>query len=234
MSHSHIHPLRDLMGIVMPRFCIHCGETLVGDERDICTHCIARIAWLPDATTEGNLVEERLHGLLPFEAAGALLVFHKDAPVQSVVHQIKYHHNTRLAAQYGRLLGEKLADSDRFADIDLLAPVPLHPLKQLQRGYNQSQLLCEAMSRVLRLPVSHRSIYRRRYTNTQTHKSRMQRQDNMRDVFAVRHPERLEGKHILLIDDILTTGATLTACHDALAPIADLRISVAVLAVVAN
>lgn len=230
-SRHPFRPLRDLLGILMPRLCIHCGQPLVGDEHDLCTHCLTQIAWLPNATAEGNPAEERLQSLIPFEAAGALLLFHKETPVQTLVHQIKYHRNTRLAEQYGRLLGEVVASSDRYADVDLLVPVPLHPLKQLRRGYNQSMLLCEAMRKALPRPVSHGNLYRRRYTRTQTHKNRQQRQDNMRGVFAVRHPEQLEGKHLLLVDDILTTGATLTACHEALKAIPGLRISVAVLAV---
>lgn len=227
-------PLHDLWRVLMPQFCIHCGEPLVGDEQDLCTACLTQTAWLTTDTAENNTIEQRLAGLIPFEAAAALMAFKKDSVVQSIVHHIKYYHNTRLATQYGRMMGEMLLSSGRFADIDCLVPVPLHPVKHLRRGYNQSQLLCEAIASVMHLPIEHHCLYRRHYTKSQTRKNHQERQDNMQGVFALHHPSRLAGKHILLVDDIVTTGATTTACYDALQSIPDLRISVAALAVVAN
>ncbi|MBP5540656.1 MAG: ComF family protein [Bacteroidales bacterium] len=227
-------PLHDLWRILLPHLCIHCGEPLVGDEQDLCTQCLMQTAWLTTDTAEENTIGRRLAGRIPFEAAAALMAFRKDTVVQSVVHHIKYYHNTRLAAQYGRLMGEMLIASGRFAEVDCLVPVPLHPLKHLRRGYNQSQLLCEAIAHVMHLPIESHTLYRRRYTQTQTHKNHQERQDNMQGVFALRHPERLAGKHILLVDDIVTTGATTTACYDALAAIPGLHISIATLAVAAD
>lgn len=227
-------PLQDLWRIFLPHLCIHCGEPLVGDEQDLCTHCLTQTAWLSNDTAEDNTVEQRLAGHIPFEAAAVLMAFRKGTVAQSILHNIKYYHNTRLADQYGRLLGETLVASGRFGDIDCLVPVPLHPLKQLRRGYNQSQLLCEAIARVMHLPIESHCLYRRHYTQSQTRKSHQERQDNMRGVFAVHRPDRLAGKHILLVDDIITTGATTTACYDALAAIPGLRISLAALAVAAD
>ena len=227
-------PLHDLWRILMPHICIHCGEPLVGDEQDLCTRCLMETAWRDTDTADDNTIGQRLAGRIPFEAAAALMAFRKDTVVQSIVHNIKYYHNTRLANQYGRLLGEMLVASGRFAAVDCLVPVPLHPLKHLRRGYNQSQLLCEAIARVMHLPIESHCLYRRHYTQSQTHKNHQERQDNMQGVFALRHPERLADKHILLVDDIVTTGATTTACYDALRTIPNLRISIAALAVVAN
>ena len=224
--------MRELWRILLPQLCIHCGEPLVGDEKDLCTHCIAQIAWLHNNTAEDNMAEMRLAGLFPFQSAAALTRFRKGTVTQSIVHQIKYYHNTRLAKQFGHLLGETLVASGRFNDVDCLMPVPLHPVKHLRRGYNQSQLLCEAMADVMHLPIESHCLYRRRYTKSQTRKSRQQRQKNMQDVFALHHADRLTGKHILLVDDILTTGSTTSACADVLTTIPGLRISLAFLAVV--
>lgn len=226
------HPLLDLWRIFLPHLCIHCREPLVGDEGDLCTCCMSQISWLQSNTDEDNIVEQRLAGYIPFESAATLMAFKKGSVVQSIVHHIKYYHNTRLAEQYGRLLGEMLVNSGRFNDIDCLVPVPLHPLKHLRRGYNQSQLLCEAIAHIMHLPVESHCLYRRRYTQSQTRKNHQERQENMRGVFSVRHPDRLEGRHILLVDDIITTGATTSSCYDALKTIPGLRISVAALAVV--
>jgi len=224
-------PLHDLWRILLPHLCIHCGDPLVGDEQDLCTLCLTQTAWLRSDTAEDNTIEQRLAGLIPFEAAAALLAFRKDSVVQSILHNIKYYHNTRLAAQYGRLLGEMLVASGRFGEVDCLVPVPLHPLKHLRRGYNQSQLLCEAIAAVMHLPVESRCLYRRRYTQSQTRKNHQERQDNMQGVFAMRRPARLAGKHILLVDDIVTTGATTSACCDVLLTLPGVRISIAALAV---
>lgn len=227
-------PLQDLWRIFLPHLCIHCGEPLVGDEQDLCTRCLTQTAWLRNDTAEDNTLEMRLAGLIPFEAAMALLAFRKDSVVQSILHHIKYYHNTRLSAQYGRLLGESIVASGRFGDVDCLVPVPLHPFKHLRRGYNQSQLLCEAMADVMQLPIMSRCLCRRHYTQSQTRKNHQERQDNMQGVFALHHPDRLAGRHILLVDDIVTTGATTSACCDVLRTIPGIRISVAALAVVTS
>lgn len=225
-----VRPLRDFLRILFPDLCCHCGEPLVGDERYLCTSCMTRITWAGGADHPGNNVEQRLIGRIPVEAAAALLIFRKDSVVQDIVHQIKYHGHDALARQYGHLLGIELARSGRFQHIDCVVPVPLHRRKKLERGYNQSELLAEAVAKDLHCPVAARNLYRKRYTDTQTHKSRLDRLDNMANVFGVRHPEAWAGKHILLVDDIITTGATSEACYHALQSIPGLRISVAALA----
>lgn len=232
MSLPAIRSLREFFRILFPDLCCHCGEALVGDERYLCTTCLSHIAWASNASQPGNSVEQRLLGRIPVEAAASLMIFQKNTVVQDIVHQIKYHGNDGMARQYGHLLGVALEQSGRFHDIDCIVPVPLHYRKKYERGYNQSELLAEAIAKVLHHPVAARNLYRKRYTDTQTHKNRLDRLDNMDNVFAVRHPEAWEDKHLLLVDDILTTGATTEACYHALQVVPDLRISVAVLALV--
>lgn len=223
--------LRDLLLILFPSLCIHCGRILVGNERHLCTYCLAEIPWTHHAQQPNNIVEMRLLGRIPVQSATALLSFQKGNVTQSIVHQIKYYGATRLAQQFGRLMGEEMLSSGRFDGIDLIVPVPLHWRRQLKRGYNQSQLLCEAISEVMGKPVVSGNLYRRRYTTSQTRKNRLNRLDNMQGVFSVRHPQQFENKHILLVDDILTTGATSEACFAALSPINGIKISAAFLAV---
>ncbi len=226
--------LRDLLHIFFPALCIHCGTPLVGNERHLCTHCLSEIPWTHQASQPNNMAEVRLTGRIPITAAASLMAFKKKTVTQSIVHAIKYQGNIHLAKQFGHILGNELRTSGRFADIDYIVPVPLHWWRRLRRGYNQSQLICEAMSEVMGTPVSSRNLYRRKYTSSQTRKNRADRLDNMRGVFAVRRPQQFENKHILLIDDILTTGSTTEGCYQALSPIAGLRISVATLAITSH
>lgn len=221
---------RDALRIVFPELCCHCGKILVGDEQDLCTDCLCQIPWARLAEMPDNAVEQRLSGY-HVQAAASLLIFRKGNIGQTIIHQIKYHGNLRLAHTYGRLLGNELKQSGRFNDIDGIVPVPLHFLRRIKRGYNQSEQIAQAVAEVLQCPVLTCNLYRKRYTATQTHKNRTERHKNMQNVFAVRHPEQLSGKHILLLDDVITTGATTTSCFLALSQIPDLRVSIASLAV---
>lgn len=234
MPRLRFKPLHELLQLIFPDVCCHCGEPLVGDERHLCTRCMAQIPWAHHAFSPGNEVEQRLAGRIPCQAGAALLLFRQGNIAQTIIHQIKYKGNLAMAQQYGRLLGNELLSSGRFSDIDCLVPVPLHRRRKRQRGYNQSELLCNAMSEVMHLPVVTDNLYRRRYTDTQTHKNRQARMDNMKEVFAVHRPERFENKHILLVDDIITTGATTENCYHALSNILNLRISIAALAVTSS
>lgn len=230
MPHLPVRPFRELFQLFFPALCCHCGEPLVGDETDLCTSCLAQMPWAHNAATPDNEVEKRFIGRVPCQSAASLLVFHQGGVAQSIVHHIKYYGNLRLARQFGLLLGKELLESGRFGDVDCLVPVPLHPLRKMRRGYNQSQLLCQAIAETLRIPVVTNNLVRRRYTTSQTHKSRQDRMDNMQAVFAVRHPEQFADRHILLVDDIITTGATTENCYHALSGIPGLRISIASLA----
>lgn len=225
---------RDLLRIVFPTLCIHCGKPLVGNEQNICTVCLSEIPWTHQSKQRDNVTEMRLLGRVPAKAAAALMTFKKGNVAQSIVHEIKYHGNIYLAHQFGHILGEELLHSGRFSDIDYIVPVPLHWWRMLRRGYNQSQLLCEAMAEVMEKPVVYGNLYRKKYTPSQTRKSRADRLDNMSGVFAIRNPKQFENKHILLVDDILTTGATTEGCYRSLSAIPNLQISVAALAITSH
>lgn len=224
--------LKDLSRIIFPDFCIHCGVPLVGDEKYLCTNCLLEISWARHAAIQDNETELRLAGHIPCQSGAALMIFQKGHVTQSIIHHIKYHGFISLGLRYGRLLGQELKDTGRFNEIDYIIPVPLHWLKKIRRGYNQSELICQGISQIFGVPILKNNLVRTKYTQTQTNKNRAERQENMQGVFKVRHPEQLKGKHILLIDDIITTGATFDACYQALKHIPDLRISVAALGLV--
>lgn len=222
---------RDLIGLFFPRCCSICGELLVGDEHHICSRCLLQLPEACNAKGEENYVEQRLMGRIPVVAATALLLFRRGNDVQTLLHQIKYRGNEPLAVAMGRQLGLRLAESGRFDAVDLMVPVPLHPRKERRRGYNQSLLLCQGIAQTFPRPIEQDNLIRTRHTASQTRKNRQQRLQNMEDVFAVNHPDRLKGKHLLLIDDVLTTGATTEACAKQLLSVEGVSISVASLAV---
>lgn len=182
----------------------------------------------PDATD--NPVEHRLRGRIPIHAATALLYFQQGNKTQKLLHQIKYSGNEKLAVTMGRRMGIKFAESGQFDNIDILVPVPLHRSKLHKRGYNQSLLLCKGIAQTFPRPISDSNLIRKIKTDSQTHKNREERMENMSHVFEVHDPEALSGKHLLLVDDVITTGATAEACCQALCQIPNVRLSLACLA----
>lgn len=224
----------DLLRIIFPSTCFHCGELLVGSEQHICTHCISAITWNNHAAQRNNITELRLASKMPIQAAASLMLFKKGNVVQSILHLIKYHGRTSMGLQFGRILGEELKSSNRFDDIDYIVPVPLHWWKKIRRGYNQSHIICQGISEVMEKPIVYNNLYRHKYTSTQTHKNKEERQANMQSVFSIHNTTQFEGKHILIVDDIITTGATLHGCYQAMAQIPNLKVSAAALAITAK
>ncbi len=223
--------IRDFIELFFPHNCCICGDPLVDGEQEICVKCLMDMPRTRGATGDANYVEKKFIGRIPITAATALLIFNRRNISQKILHQIKYHGNEQLAIVMGRQLGLLIATDSRFHDVDLLVPVPLHKRKERRRGYNQSLLLCQGIAQTLPLPIVGGNLIRNRHTATQTRKNRQQRLDNMRDVFAVCDARQFEGRHILLVDDVITTGATSEACCQTLLTIPGIRISVAALAV---
>lgn len=179
-------------------------------------------------------MEKNLWGKLPLGRATALFFYLRENPYVNLLYELKYYGNSNLGVYMGRYVAIHLKDSDFFQGVQLIVPVPLHPDKLRKRGYNQSAKLSEGISQVMGIPVATNVLIRRKFTDTQTRKSRFERWINVSDIFACIAPSELEGKHILLVDDVMTTGATIVSCADALAGIPGLRISVLTLALAAR
>ncbi len=234
MKHKHATLkmwLRSLVALFFPERCCACGEELVGEHGGLCISCHLHLPLSNFAMRPANPTEMRLAGRIPFVAATSYLIFTHGNITQSLLHAIKYRHATQLAKQFGRQLGLSLRESHRFDDVDVIVPVPLHRKRLWYRGYNQSLLLCEGIAEVFSRPIDWKGLRRKVDTGTQTHLSREQRADNMKGVFALRHADSFAGKHILLVDDVLTTGATIEACWLVLKEVPDIRISIATLAI---
>lgn len=223
--------LQSILNALFPSSCACCNEVLVQGERQICLNCLSDLTYTLYSGHNDNHTERMLTNRLPFQHATSLLVFHQGNTVQKVIHAMKFHGNSELCLLMGRQMGLDLMLSGRFDDIDLLVPVPLHWRRRMQRGYNQSELLCRGIAEITGRPVSTHTLRRHRYTHQQSMQASVDREENVKDAFSIRHPEKFEGRHILLVDDVLTTGATLGSCGEALKHVKNLKISIATLSI---
>ena len=224
--------LHDILQVLFPSTCACCDEVLVQGERQICLSCLTSLTRTLYSGHDDNHTERLLVGRVPaLENATSIYTFQQGNTVQKLVHAMKFHKNSDLCLMMGRQMGQELLHSARFDDIELLVPVPLHWRRHLKRGYNQSELLCRGIAEVMRREVNTKAFVRHRYTSQQSLTSAADRESNVEGAFRVKHPEQLEGRHILLVDDVLTTGATLVSCCDALQQVKDIRISIATLSI---
>lgn len=225
-------PLKDisesLLQIVFPHVCSGCGSDLLSVESNLCLRCIDALPETDFEKHENNPVEKMFMGRLDLESAAASYYFTKESLVQHLMHQFKYKQNRDLGLQLGRMMGYQLMQSGRFKT-DALIPLPLFPGKEKRRGYNQSVLLCEGIAESFNVPVFNDVIIRPEHTETQTKKGRIERWKNMEGKFFLTKPEKIEGKQLLLIDDVVTTGATLEACGAELRKAGNVRLSIATL-----
>jgi ComF family protein len=211
-----MHPLnrlfQDFIGLLYPNLCGGCLKPIYFGESIICTSCLFEIPYTDDYLNAENRVAKQFWARIQFEAAMSLLQFKKGSRVQSMLHQLKYKGKTELGHLLGTMIGDKLLLSEHYNGIDLILPVPMHKKKLHQRGYNQSFCIAEGIAQVLGCPINHQALVKVKETATQTHKGRLSRNENMTNVFQVSKPHEMQGKHILLVDDVITTGATIEAC----------------------
>ncbi len=213
-----------------PHTCAGCGSDILSPESLICTHCFADLPYTRFELHNNNPVEKIFWGRLPLTAATSEFYFAKSSLIQQLVHQFKYKSNIETGHFLGTIMGKSLMNSPRFKTIDVIIPLPLSIHKEQKRGFNQANILCQGISESTGLPVLNESVIRQRYTDTQTRKHRIERWKNVEGSFVVTDPESLRDKHILLVDDVVTTGATLEACGSQLLLIDGVKLSIATLA----
>jgi ComF family protein len=222
--------LQPLLHLFLPHHCAGCGSDIIGNEQILCLHCIDELPVTGFHLHSDNPVEKIFTGRIPVVQAASYLYFSKDSLLQRIVHQLKYKGHKELGLFIGRKMGETLLQTDRFSDIDVLVPMPLFTARERKRGYNQACILCEGMTEVLNLPVLPAAIRRHHSSETQTHKNRIERWQNMQDKFELQQGHDLVDKHILLVDDVITTGATLEACGRELLTAPGTRLSIITMA----
>lgn len=208
----HLKDIRDAcLHLLFPHLCEGCGNDLLNPGALLCLRCLESLPATRFEIYAGNPVEKRFYGRLPVEQAAALYYFTKDSLVAKLVHLVKYKGHQKLGIQLGRMMGDALLQSGRFP-VDALVALPIFPAREKKRGYNQSALLCEGMAEYLNLPILEDVISRPHQTETQTKKGRIARWKNIEGKFILTDPPVISGKHILLVDDVITTGATLESC----------------------
>jgi ComF family protein len=222
--------LADFVSLLFPELCVACRESLMANEHLICTGCRYNLPYTNFHLQPDNIVAQQFWGKIKLEGAYALFYFTKGGKIQNVLHQFKYKGVKQIGNLLGNIAGEQLIKSKVFNSVDLIIPVPLHKKRMLQRGYNQSACFAEGLSEKLNVVVEENNLVRLTATETQTHKSRFARFENMQEVFAIKNPERLMNKHVLLVDDVITTGSTLEACSVQLLKIPGLKLSIATIA----
>lgn len=204
--------LHDFISLFFPRYCLACKRALLTQERWLCTSCFADLPQTHYHLHANNPVAQKLYGKVPATYAMALYKFRVGSPVQHLIHQLKYGGQPAIGEVLGRLYGTQLAQKAWESPFDCIVPVPLHPDRLRQRGYNQSDYFAKGMAALLNIPWYSQCIKRSKNTNPQTKKSKIERLENLMEAFVVIDTLSIQDKHVLVVDDVITTGATLEAC----------------------
>ena len=222
--------INDTLHLFYPHVCTGCGSDLIQNGNLICLECINNLPQTNFAQHANNPIEKLFWGRIPLVAAHSEFYFSKQSLIQQLIHQLKYKNNKEIGFYMGELMGKSLLDSNRFVSIDALIPLPLNAAKERKRGYNQAAIICEGMSAIMNVPVIKNNVLRQRDTDTQTKKHRTERWHNVAESFIIKDDAVLKGKHFLLVDDVVTTGATLEACGELMLSIEGVKLSIATLA----
>lgn len=220
----------DFISLFYPRLCAGCSTPLVRGEDVLCLNCMADLPRTNYHNNQENPIFQIFIGRANVSLATSFCRFDKGGRLQHILHELKYKGNCEAGHKMGLLFGCDLMQSELFRDIDAIIPVPLHPRKEKKRGYNQSTEICKGLSESMNKPLVTGNLVRVVHTSTQTRKGRFERWENVSGIFKVSKPELLTGKHVLIVDDVITTGATLEACCEPLLKVPGLKVSIATIA----
>ena len=221
----------DFIGLIFPRICACCGNSLWKHEQVICTHCEFRLPRTNFHSHSDNPASRTFWGRAEIESATAFFFFNKGNRVQRLIHLLKYKGRRDIGVFIGEMHGLILRQAPPFSNAEIILPVPLHKKKFIKRGFNQSEQYAIGLAKTMQIPVDPYIIERTRFTDTQTKKSRFGRWQNVEGLFRVNDGWKIEGRHVLIVDDVITTGSTLEACISAISGIHGVRVSVAAIAI---
>ena len=219
----------DILNLIFPRYCITCGDRLSRSEKMICVSCLAHLPRTWAHTSSPNKLEQLFWYHLPIERAAAFFSY-DTAETRELIHRMKYHDTPDIGSELGRHFAKELTNTGFFDGIDLIIPVPLSRKRLSRRGYNQSEYIAKGISQVTGIRVDTSVIKRTVDNPSQTQKEFADRLENVRNIFSLCKSEAVKGKHVLIIDDVITSGATVTSCGKELVKAGDVRISVLSLA----
>ncbi len=218
--------LSDFISLIYPRNCVGCGNSLFKHEDEICNYCYLNLPKTNFHLQPDNIVQNLFYGRVDLELASSFYLFHKKGNVQKILHAIKYKGNKELAVLVGKWYADELLSDTRIMQSACIIPVPLHPLKYKQRGYNQSEEFAKGLAKGLNIALNTTVLTRTEFTSTQTRKNKFERWENVEDKFKVDLTEDLKNKYVILVDDVITTGATIEACCQTLKQIEGVKINV--------
>lgn len=221
----------DFFRLLFPRSCIVCGGALSEKDNYLCVSCHVHLPRTDYYLEEDNEVARLFWGKVSLQHAASYFYYSKGSDYCRILYRLKYHHCKEVGEVMGRFMAAEMQNSAFFNDVDLIVPVPLHKKKERLRGYNQCEWIAKGVSAVTGIPVNTSGLVRTVHNSTQTKKSANERWENVQNIFSVSFPEEFTAKHILLIDDVLTTGATLHACASVLKELDGVKVSILTLAV---
>lgn len=222
--------INDILEMVFPSVCLACDKRLISQEKHLCFDCWHDLPVTNFHFRSDNKVAQLFWGRVEIENAASYFSIKKGSNYQHLIHFIKYKNRKDLGYETGKRFGFELIKSEDYNCIDVVVPVPLHPTKEKQRGYNQCDYIAQGVGEAMKKRVISDNLYRKKYTATQTRKNRYERWQNVEGIFGIRRPEEFERKHILLVDDVVTTGSTLEACAIQLLKLQETKVSIATLA----
>lgn len=222
--------LKNIFYLFFPKVCLNCKLHLKLNEDLICTKCRHDLPKTHFSNTSKNKLEKKFYGRVPINSGTALFYYHKNGKIQQLIHQLKYKNKENIGELFGNWLAGEMTKSKRFKNIDYIVPVPLHPKKQRIRGYNQLSKFGEILAKNLNAKLSEDKLIKIASTDTQTKKNLLERWNNVKELFILKDKTFFENKHVLLIDDVITTGATIESCAYQLLKTKNITISIAVMA----
>lgn len=221
---------KNLLNVLYPEFCNSCSKLLLKNEHVICTKCSHELPLTFHHTIKNTEIHNAFFGLLPFEFGASMLYFTKKGSVQNLMHNLKYRNRQEIGTHLGNLYANELIDLDVFKTVDFIIPVPLHQKRFYERGYNQVTTFCEALENKLKIPMLDDILVKTKNLKSQTNKTKEARLENNKNVFLIQNEHKIEGKHLLIVDDIFTTGATIEACAREILKIENTKISILTMA----